>query len=259
MRNKEDIKKKDPLDDILASSRGNALSPTGKDTAPATIPPEILERLAALGEDLAQFPESIKNRGKEFFLSFLKLVIEKREQQIALFREWSPKLREFTVSCRSHNPCPALESLTNSDRVKLSIYEEKISKAERLRPRRNTCVTICSIPLIGIPIALRMWPGNNGDTLILTPEELSQWCKIYKHPEEAHWWWIRYWWKIDDRPDPKSIRNRDKDLTVPDGTTPWLAESGLRWGPMAGGSTTELWSWDGTQAKIVREVSRAQF
>src|SRR5215472_15987887 len=114
------------------------------------IPPEILERLAALGEDPGQFPESIKSRGKEFFLSILKLVIEKREQQIALFGEWSPKLREFAADSRSRNQCPDLASLTDCDHAKLPIYEEKISKAERLRPRRNTSVTICSIPLIGI-------------------------------------------------------------------------------------------------------------
>jgi len=66
-----------------------------------------------------------------------------------------------------------------------------------------------------------------------------------------------YWWQIEDPPDSKSPRNRDSDLTVPEGATPWLVHSGQWYGSLASSSTGELWSWDGQAAKRVREVCHA--
>jgi hypothetical protein len=80
--------------------------------------------------------------------------------------------------------------LGDRERAKLPIYEGKITQAERLRPRDNCGIIICSIPLIGISVAQRLWPGQDDLAILLTPEELCRWQDIYKHPEDAFQWWI---------------------------------------------------------------------
>src|SRR5262245_19501115 len=120
------------------------------------IPPDLLERLALLGEKPQQFANISKAREAAFFISFLRIYIEQREECICLYREWSPKLRAYANKCRLNNPCPGLEALSEEDRAKLPIYESKITSAERLRPRDGNTVIICNIPLIGIPVAQRL-------------------------------------------------------------------------------------------------------
>ncbi len=223
------------------------------------IPPDLLERLALLGEKPELFSDIYKARGADFFVSFLRVYIEQREEASSLYREWSPKLRAYANQCRSSNACPDSQALSEQDRAKLPIYESKIMKAERLRPKDGHCVIICSIPFVGVSVAQRLWPGEDSLSIILTPLELRQWWETYKHPEEAFWWWIDYWWKIEDRPNTKRSRFRKQDLQVPDGESPWLVTSGLRWGPLAGGATTELWSWNGREAKFVRDIGKLIF
>jgi hypothetical protein len=149
-----------------------------------------------------------------------------------------------------------LEALSEQDRAKLPIYEAKIMGAERLRPKHGNCVIVCSIPLIGIPVAQRLWPGEDSLAIILTPYELRRWREDYKHPQEAFWWWMDYSWAIEDRPNLKSFRCNKQDIQLPHGESPWLVNSGLSWGPLAGGGTTELWSWNGREAKFIRDIER---
>src|ERR1051325_5218755 len=152
-----------------------------------TVPDDLRKRLTLLGETPEQFSEIYETRGPDFFLSFLRLYIEGREETISRFREWSPKLREYATHCRSRSPSPDLKKLSDQDRAKLPIYEAKITGAERIRPKDNNCIIICSIPSIGIPVAQRLWPGHDSLSIILTLEESRQWWEMYKHPEGALW------------------------------------------------------------------------
>src|SRR5262249_38875137 len=139
------------------------------------IPPDLLERLTRLGEKPEDFSHLYKARGADSFISVLRVYIEKSEECISLYREWSPKLRAYANQCRLSNPCPNLEALSEEDRAKLPIYEARIIGAERLQRKDGNCVTICSIPLIGIPVAQRLWPGEDSLSVILTPEESRRW------------------------------------------------------------------------------------
>ena len=223
------------------------------------IPVDLAERLAALGEKPEQFRDIYESRGAEFFISFLRCHIELSEEALALYREWAPKLQAYAVECRSRNRCPDSGTFSEQDRAKQAIYEARIKSAERLRAKEGAGVIICSIPLIGVPVAQRLWPGEGEPSLILTPEELEAWRGVYKHPEEAHRWWIDYWWNIEDPPDPASILYREDVIEVPHGESPWCVRSGLSWGPQTGGVDIELWSWNGREAKYLRDILNATF
>jgi hypothetical protein len=176
-----------------------------------------------------------------------------------LYSQWSPKLREFVRQCRVANPIPPLESLPPRERAKLPIYEAKIQNAERLPSRRRSEVVFCCLPVEAIPVAQQSWPGDDERSVFLTADELSRWRQIYRHPESSFWWFIHYWWTVEDPPKPNGRWSHGKVLTVPDGADPWLVVSGLHWGALAGGEVAELWSWNGKDARFVKHVGHCQF
>ena len=217
------------------------------------LPFELLERIEALGADPDRFLEMTWRDGVSYTLGFL----EKIEESNRLHDHWAPILLAFAKQCRLDAPPPSSAALAPRDLAKLPIYEASIHRSERLPPSRRSEALFCSIPLLAIPVALRCWPGDDERTVVLTPDEWDEWRKIYQHPDNAFWWFAHVWWRIDDPPDPDAPGMCGKNLTLPEGETPWLVTSGLAWGPLAGGWTTELWSWNGTSARFVKEVGRA--
>jgi hypothetical protein len=120
------------------------------------------------------------------------------------------------------------------------------------------------MPLVAISVAQRLWPGENDSTIILTPEELSKWEAIYSHPKDTFWWFVHYWWTINDSPEQKfsigdvTFSNWNEN-EIPEGNSPWLVRSGLQWGPLFGGGSTELWLWDGKHCEFIRLVDTFDF
>jgi hypothetical protein len=118
------------------------------------------------------------------------------------------------------------------------------------------------MPLIAIPIAQRLWPRDDDRTVLLTPEEESRWNEMYSHPDGSFQWFARFWWSIDDSPEREFSLNMPEGRTffwwdeddVQDGESPWLVTVGHSYGPLAGAGHQELWSWDGRQAKFVKNV-----
>ncbi len=216
------------------------------------LPSELLDRIKALGQDPDLFLEMTWCDGVPYTLGFLNKIEESQK----LHDHWAPRLRAFAKQCRLDAPPPSPAALAPRDLAKLPIYEASIRRSERITPSRRSEALFCSIPLIAIPVALRCWPGEDERTVVLTPDEWNKWQKIYKHPDDAFWWFSDVWWRIDDPPNPGAPGMDGKKLTLPEGETPWLVTAGLMMGPMSGGSTSELWSWNGTSARFVEEVSR---
>ena len=76
------------------------------------------------------------------------------------------------------------------------------------------------------------------------------------HPKDTFWWFIHYWWHVDDSPEQNftfgevMIPNWNEN-EIPEGSSPWLVHSDLQWGSLFGGGNTELWLWDGRHCKFV--------
>jgi hypothetical protein len=219
------------------------------------VPRDIAERLAALNEDPADFREMAWQHGADFLPGF----IDKLEQRNTLYREWSPRLRAFADMCRADRPLPVEQSLGDCERAKQGVYAEKLSR-NRPAPGRDGTVAICSMPLIAMAVAKRLWPQDDGRTVLLTPEEDERWNEMYSHPEDAFQWFAHFWWTIDDSaerecslPDGRSFARWDENA-VPAGESPWLVTVGHCHGPLAGAGYQELWSWDGRRARLITKL-----
>ncbi len=210
-------------------------------------PQDIADRLGGLNYAPDLCDEMVRQEGAEFARGF----VGKLERADRLYHKWSPMLRSFESRARANRPCLKPEDLSDRDKAKLPIYESMITEAEQLGSSGNK-VLICSIPLEGMSVAESLWPGDDQRCVLLTPDELLEWRKRYKHDVESFWWFIDYWWHIEDPPKAKPWTH-DTDLTTPASTDPWLVISGLAWGGLAGGETADLWSWDGKEARLVRE------
>jgi hypothetical protein len=168
-------------------------------------------------------------------VDFHRAYIDKISESYDLYQKRSPKLLAFADQCRSDQPIPPESSHSDSDRVKQQICEAKIKNAEHL-PQKLTHnkITVCRMPLVAISVAQRLWPGEDDNTIILTPEEQSKWDEIYLHPKDTFWRFIDYWWIIDDSSKQDltigkvKIPNWSKN-EVPEGNSPWLVLSGLQW------------------------------
>ena len=149
-----------------------------------SIPQDIADRLLALDRDPEPFSDMVRSEGADFVRGF----VGKLEEADSLYHEWSPKLRAFASHSRANIPVINPTTLDPRDTAKLPVYESLISKAEQLPRRHKNEVLICSIPVLGIPTALSLWPGSDDRCVFLTPEELSEWHTIYEHQEEAFRW-----------------------------------------------------------------------
>lgn len=214
------------------------------------IAPDHVQRLLSIGEDPSEYRERAWQAGDSFVST-----IEMLEDCYNRYHEWSPKLRQFAGKCREELPEPSDDSLDRRDRAKQHIYENKIKNADRLLQRRPT-VTICRMPLLAIPVARRLWPGQDDSTILLTPEEHTRWGEAYSHPQYSLWWFVHYWWHIDDAPQ---LEISTGDLTLSKPHSLWRVTSGLQWGPLFGSCNTELWSWDGTDCKYISTMSQLVF
>ncbi len=224
------------------------------------IPHHLARRLVPMNENPLDYRKMAWRDGLDFLTHYIDKISERNE----LFEKWFPALLAVANQCLDNRPILPENWLSKVDRAKQQIYKTKISNAERPPPDRNKA-TICRMPLIAISVAQRLWPGKDEHTVILTPEEKSKWNEIYSHPKDTFWWFVNYWWSIDDSPNQKvslgeriTISNWD-DNDVPEGNLPWLVHSGLQWGPLYGGSKTERWLWDGNNCKFVRITGGCQF
>jgi hypothetical protein len=214
------------------------------------VPQDIADRLRALGHVPEKYADMIRLHGTGLVRGY----VERLEDADRLYREWSPRLREFAETSRVKNPCPGAGTLNERDAAKLAVFESLILKAERSPERPENEILLCTIPLVGIPVAMSLWPGADAGSVFLTPDELSQWHAIYNHPQESFWWFRYYWWHIEDPPKPDGLWTRGVELKTPEGTDPWLVVHGELLGSLAGGETAELWSWNGHEAESVRRL-----
>jgi hypothetical protein len=182
----------------------------------------------------------------------------------ATYRRWSPALRAFAIECRQGLPIPRIESLDAAMRAQYGVLRVKMREFAESKdglltlapsPRR---VAVLSTNRIGLSAAAEVF-GGSGAVILEESEQRYWFTEVYEDRHEARWWYAFAWWTIrDDLDCDKAERIRGRHQTSP-GTSWWVVESGVQWGPLTGGCRQELWRWDGAQAEFVETYGDLTF
>jgi hypothetical protein len=220
-----------------------------------TLPSDIADRLAQLGEDAARYEWIAESEGVESLRGFVGKLVE----SAALFEEWHPRLQEFAEQKRSENPLPQLLATDSFTIAQHRIMQPLIEKAERVRIRGDHTSVIFYAPLNSLTLLLNSWPAAVPNAVFLTPHELRQWNEIYHRKEDAFWWYVFQWWNIEFEIPEKSIWFLDSKPSLPSNVTPMLVTYGLQWDGFAGGEHADLWAWDGKCERFIDHVGDCDF
>jgi hypothetical protein len=177
---------------------------------------------------------------------------------------WAPLLRAFAADCRRTVPTPAVEMFVDSELAQFRILGEKMSQFAKsqdglitLAPRRHR-VAVLSTTRVGLAAAEIVfgWSG----AVILEESERTRWfTKYHRTSPEEFWWYSFAWWGIQvDLGDNEAQEIRQRHPTSSSNSY-WVVESGVQWGPLAGGCREELWRWDGAQAAFVERRGDTTF
>lgn len=232
------------------SSRTRAIPPPDFEVSHA-----LSVRIAALNENPGYYRDLAWRLGEDFAHEALDKHAECKRQH----DEWYPRLRAFADQCRKDQPPATNEPNCLSERAQLRIYEDKLIH-NRPTSSRDDSVPICTMDLLAIPVALRVWPQDDR-RIILTPDETDQWHNMYSLPEDCFPWYSHYSWRIVTSPSPhdelcEDIYSVCCDPThFKEGETPWLISVGHWHGPLAAAGNTELWAWNGSEARFIMDVS----
>jgi hypothetical protein len=138
----------------------------------------------------------------------------------------------------------------------MSAFAESQDGLVTLAPRPHR-VTILSTTRVGLAAAEELFGVS---AVILEDSENSRWfAEVYPAPDQSPGWYTLVWWWI--RVDLRDIEAEriDRPNSSSSIGSYWIVESGVLWGPMAGGSRQELWRWDGTQAVFVKTYQDLTF
>ena len=145
------------------------------------MPRDVADRLVAMNENPRDFLQRVWQWVRRHSVDSLHQYIDQLEERNHLYRGWLPRLRAFAHECRLELPPPLEDSLSNRERAKQEIYKAMLNKP---RVGRMTAA-ICSMPLIAIPIAQRLWAGEDDRVVLLTPAERLQWGKVCSPPNSG--------------------------------------------------------------------------
>ena len=216
------------------------------------LPSDLLTRIVSMGHDPAHFRDMAWRDGPVAVKQFL----DHLDEVAAEYRHRSPALRAFANECRRAAPAPDVRLLAAPDlaqyrilRDKMSAFVESQDGLVTLAPRPHY-LAILSTNRVGLAAAEKLFDSSTA--VILEESEQSRWFnETYPAPEERLWWYGLAWWRIQVNPGEIETERIDRRTPRSSMDSFWIVESGVQWGPLAGGSRQELWRWDGTQATFV--------
>jgi len=205
-----------------------------------------------MGEDAGHFRDMAWRDG----VDAVKQSLDQLDDVAAAHRHWSPKRRAFANECRRGAAAPDVRFLAGSDlaqhrllRDKMSAFAQSQDGLVSLAPGPHR-LAILSTTRLGLAAAEELFGSS---AVILEESEQSRWfAEIYPASDQGPWWYALVWWTIQVRPRDIEDERIERPNSGSSTGSDWIVESGVRWGPLAGGSRHELWHWDGKQAVFVK-------
>lgn len=236
---------------VHCSHKAKAIPPHG-----FQLPDDLATRITSLNENHEYYRHMAWQHDTDFVHAFLN----KEEERRRLYHQWLPRLQAFAEQCRIDQQLPNDDLLSNEERGQQQIYQKLFTHDPPQSGHERNAV-LYTMPTIAMLVAHRLWPHLNHHTIILTLAETERWNNIYTPPEDCWEWYSHYTWDIDTAPAQRIELFNDHNTNqwesedFPDNEQPWLVSASQYHGPLAAAGHTELWSWNGSQARFIKDVS----
>jgi hypothetical protein len=224
------------------------------------MPGELVRRIVSLDKDPEKFRQAAWREGP----ASVHGMLDRLEQIRADYLRWVPVLRAFAIECRQGAPVPRIESFDEAAQAQYRLLHNKMREFAESKDGRGTlhgdphCVAVLSTNGIGLAAATELF-GGSGAVILEELEQRYWFSEVYEEHQAPFGWYSFAWWTIRDGSDTEgAARIRDRRPTSPRYSL-WVVESGVQWGPLAGGSTEELWLWDGSQAEFLEKYKDVTF
>ena len=173
---------------------------------------------------------------------------------------WSQKLKRHTANCRASRPLPGKNTLAWPQVFQLNIIKgslqswiKNLSSAISPGPDKQTEHNICIVftsNAPGLVAAKEVTQSVNIPLFSLYPEELNDFLQRFPDNDyryHAHIW-SHFLEELDS--DTKKIAKR---YPLDNTETYWLHIEGIMRGQKIGRGVEHLWSWNGTQTKLLKK------
>jgi hypothetical protein len=224
------------------------------------MPDDLVRRIESRDRDPESYRETAWRDGPDSVHRLLDSLDDVADE----YQKWSPGLRTFAAECRRVAPTQAVENLIGPELAQYRLLRDKMSKFAESKEGLVTLVprphhlAVLSTSCVGLAAAEELF-GRSG-AVILEESERSRWfAQINTAANQGLWWYTFAWWKIQDGFDNDETERMRRRYPISPRNSYWVVESGVQWGPLAGGCCQELWRWDGAHAEFIETYGDLTF
>ena len=230
--------------------KGNAATVPGD----FEMPHDLLERMAKLNENPEYYREMVWREGADFAHGLLNKVEEAADEYLL----WFPRLQMFAAECRREVPALSVSDLSEAEREQ---YRVLLIKMKEFAASENTGIILARKPYRAAilsttragMVAAQETFAESGAVVLEESEKRYWFSHIHPNDHNRCWWFALAWWTFrESLPEENASWTRHQGPIAP-GTSYWVVESGLQWGPQFGGLSRELWRWEGARAEFVEK------
>jgi len=179
------------------------------------------------------------------------------------FPLWFRTLKNHAANCRASRPLPGRDALSWPQTLQYSIIKgslqswiKKFSSSRSPGPGEPTGPAICMVftsTCPGLVAAKEIMQGKNIPLVSLYPEELSNFLQSF--PDAEYKYHLYLWSHFLEEPDSET-KKIARCYPLNDKERYWLHVEGIIQGPQRGRGVEHLWSWSGSQTKLLKKSFR---
>ena len=173
---------------------------------------------------------------------------------------WLQEMKNHAANCRSSRPIPGRDDLSWPQTLQLHIIKgsllswiNNLPSSLSPGPDRQTGHGICIVFTSSLPglVAAREIPQKKNPTLVsLYPDELSDFLQSF--PDNEYRYHTHIWSHFLEELDYETKKNAAR-YPINDTEKYWLHVEGIMRGQRFGRGNEHLWSWNGSQTKLLKK------
>lgn len=183
--------------------------------------------------------------------------------------EWTQQLREYVAKCRTVNPLPGRDQLSDAQEWQCRILggsilswlrqygprflQERAVMCKLLGIDRDPAIVFTSnVP--GLVAAREIIGPHHERVLYLLEDEFAG--SSPKGADPQYKWHVHFWSFFREQLDPEFAAEARVKHPIPAGCSYWQHTEGTMWAANAGLGGDHLWQWNGQEPELLEEAMR---